>query len=68
MANPDVQTQLAKICQDLRRHKNRVWKTPRTILGVSNFVIQTAMSILSLSSMSYEMAVDWMMGSQRKGF
>ena len=67
MVNLDVQKELDRICREEKRLRMRCNITPRTLLGVSHFVIQTALSILSLSNMSYEMATAWIMGPNRRG-
>ena len=59
--------ELPEIRRTLKRHKNRLRRTPRPVLGVSTFVMQTAMAILSLSNMFYDMADDWLMGPKRRG-
>ena len=67
MAKQELNTALAEILRIKKNYTKRVKKTPRFFLGVSSFVIQTVMSILSLSNMSFDMAVDWLMDTKRKG-
>ena len=67
MAKEEFARELAEIRRAKKNHSQRVENTPRLFLGVSSFVIQTVMSILSLSNMSFDMAVDWLMDTKRKG-
>ena len=67
MVELDVQKELGRIYQEEKRLQMRCNVTPRTLLGVSHFVMQTALSILSRSNMSYEMAIAWIMDPNRRG-
>ena len=63
----DVKEQLDDLSRQERQLRGRHRKTPRDLLGVSRFVLQTALSILSLSNMSYDIATAWIMDRNRKG-
>ena len=63
----DAQEQLDGLSRQERQLRRRYSATPRNLLGVSRFVLQTALSILSLSNMSYDMATAWIMDRNRKG-
>ena len=63
----DVKEQLDGLSRQERQLRRRYRATPRNLLGVSRFVLQTALSILSLSNMSYDMATAWIMDRNRKG-
>ena len=63
----DVEEQLDDLSRQVHRLRCRHRATPRDLLGVSRFVLQTALSILSLSNMSYDMATAWIMDRNRKG-
>ena len=63
----DIQEQLDGLSREEQLLRRRCTKTPRNLLGVSHFVLQTALSILSLSNMSYNMATAWIMDPNRRG-
>ena len=42
-------------------------KTPRTVFSFTDFVLHTALSILSLSSLDFGLAVDWLLDPRRRG-
>ena len=63
----DMQEQLDGLSRQERQLRRRYRETPRNLLGVSHFVLQTALSILSLSNMSYDMATAWIMDPNRRG-
>ena len=42
-------------------------KTPLIQIGLSAFVYHTALAILSLSNMSYDLAFGWLLDKRRKG-
>ena len=67
MMETDVQEQLDDLARQVQRLRCRHRTTPRDCLGVSRFVLQTALSILSLSNMSFDMATAWIMDRNRKG-
>ena len=67
MMEPNVQKQLDDLSRQVHRLRDRRRRTPRDNLGVSRFVLQTALSILSLSNMSFDMATAWIMDQNRKG-
>ena len=45
----------------------RLRKSGYTLLGMTRYVLYTALAILSLSSMNYETALDWLQSSRRRG-
>ena len=45
----------------------RLRKSGYSLLGMTRYVLYTALAILSLSSMNYEAALDWLQSSRRRG-
>ena len=63
MPRTNLECSSGRLIAEIRRLR----ETPKSCLGLTDFTLHTALAILSMTNISMELAVDWLMSAKRRG-